>query len=111
VAGLAFIKYPELTFHHNRIDDAEELAKSCPRNLLRVQDGKVTLPQPADCPACGACVDAGEGAVDLGFEAGSYVFFFETDGSISALRALKEAMKLLRGRFESLNQATPEALA
>ncbi|HEX9708794.1 MAG TPA: DNA-directed RNA polymerase subunit D [Candidatus Thermoplasmatota archaeon] len=107
VAGLGFYKYPKLTFHHSRVDDAEGLAKSCPRDLLQVQDGKVTIPKPEDCPACGACVEAGEGAVDLDFEQGSYVFFFETDGSITALRALKEAMKALRARFEGFEKVSP----
>lgn len=111
VAGVGFFKLPELTFHHDKIDDPEELARSCPRDLLQVQDGKVTLPKPSDCPACGACVEAGEGTVDLGFEQGSYVFFFETDGSITALRALKEATKLLRARFEGFDQVATTANA
>ena len=108
VCGIGFYKLPVLDFDHARIDDAEGLAKSCPRNLLQVQSGKVTIPHPEDCPACGACVDAGEGSVDLTFEPGSFVFFFETDGSISALRAMREALGTLKGRFDGLREGADE---
>lgn len=108
VCGIGFYRMPKLTFHHNKIDDPERLAKSCPRDLLKVQDGKVTIPAPEDCPACGACVEAGEGAVDLDLEPHNFVFFFETDGSLTALRALKEAAKILQGRFDGfLEKAEP----
>ena len=91
-----------------RVETVNGLAKSCPRNLLQVQSGKVTIPHPEDCPACGACVDAGEGSVDLTFEPGSFVFFFETDGSISALRAMREALGILKGRFDGLREGADE---
>jgi len=106
VCGVGFFKYPNLKFHHAKIDDPAALAKTCPRNLLFVEGGKVVIPHPEDCPACMACVEAGEGAVDLEFEKDAFVFFFETDGSLSALRALKEALTILRGRFEALDAQT-----
>ncbi len=108
VCGVGFFKLPSLTFHHAKIDDAPALAKSCPRNLLFVEGGKVVIPHPEDCPACMACVEAGEGAVDLEFEQGTFVFFFETDGSLTALRALKEALKIVRARFEGLDEKSAE---
>lgn len=102
VAGIGFYKFPKLAFDAAKIDEPAALAKSCPRDLLFVEGGKVVIPHPEECPACMACVEAGEGSVDLEFEPGAYVFFFETDGSLTALRALKEALKILRGRFDAL---------
>jgi len=102
VAGIGFYKFPKVAFDHAAIDDPAGLAKSCPRNLLFVEGSKVVIPHPEDCPACMACVEAGEGSVEVDFEPGAYVFFFETDGSLTALRALKEALKILRGRFAGL---------
>jgi DNA-directed RNA polymerase subunit D len=108
VCGIGFYKMPSLTFHHAKIDDPQALAKSCPRNLLFVEGSKVVIPHPEDCPACMACVEAGEGAVEVKFEHGSFVFFFETDGSLTALRALKEGLKILRGRFEGLTEKSAD---
>lgn len=102
VAGIGFYKFPKLAFDALKIDDPAALAKSCPRDLLFVEGGKVVIPHPEECPACMACVEAGEGSVDVQFELGAYVFFYETDGSLTALRALKEALKILRRRFEGL---------
>ncbi len=103
VCGVGFFKYPKLTFHHQKIDDPQMIAKSCPRNLLFVEGSKVVIPHPEDCPACMGCVEAGEGSVEVDFEPNSFVFFFETDGSLTALRALKEALKILRARFEAMS--------
>ena len=108
VCGIGFYKMPELTFHHSKIDDPQALAKSCPRNLLFVEGSKVVIPHPEDCPACMACVEAGEGAVDVKFQHGNFVFFFETDGSLTALRALREGLKILRGRFEGLDEKSAD---
>ncbi len=102
VAGIGFYKFPKVTFDHAKIDDPATLAKSCPRNLLFVEGSKVVIPHPEECPACMACVEAGEGSVEVDFEPNAFVFFFETDGSLTALRALKEALKILRGRFAGL---------
>jgi hypothetical protein len=87
------------------------LARSGPREIFKVKDDQVAVAHPKDCPICAQGGKVGEGADELEFEPGAFIFSFETDGSITALRALKEAMKLLRARFEGFEKVKAAPMA
>ncbi len=81
-------------------------AASCPVDILRFGDGKLSVTEEVKCIDCHACEKACEhGSIRIEPDAERFFLRFETDGSLSAREALRYALKDLRRRLEEFREA------
>ncbi len=81
-------------------------AASCPVDILRFGDGKLTVTDEVKCIDCHACEKSCEhGSIHIEPDEERFFLRFDTDGSLSAREALRFALKDLRRRLEELREA------
>lgn len=101
-------RYRPIVKVDNRKMDGEKFPLDvCPPKILHRKDSKVTVEPEEDCVLCMQCVDAAkemnaEGAFDVRGDSTGILFYFETDGSMSAKDALLEALTILETKFSTL---------
>jgi len=81
-------------------------AASCPVEILKFGDGKLSVSDEVKCIDCHACEKVCEhGSIRIEPDEERFFLRFETDGSLSARETLRYALKDLRRRFEELREA------
>lgn len=104
VSGAGYRYYPTIEINSD-ICDSEDCVKACPRHVLDIVDGKLTVVDLESCILCKACVDVSDhGAIKVTGSDSKFIFEFETDGSLSAIVALKEGLRILHQKFEDFRE-------
>ncbi|NLL94208.1 MAG: DNA-directed RNA polymerase subunit D [Thermoplasmatales archaeon] len=94
-SGVGYKYMPVITVKSSK--RAQEIADSCPRGVFTVSaSGDLGVEKPLDCMLCDSCVevDGGESVEVVGDET-SFVFSFETDGSLSAETMILKACEVI----------------
>jgi DNA-directed RNA polymerase subunit D len=99
--GVGFKYYPEIKIDAKKCDRGGTCVKVCPRDVFVEGDKKIEVAEPEECTLCGSCVESCEtGAVTVKGNDTKFIMTFETDGSVSAQRALQYALELLTKKAE-----------
>ena len=85
-------------FAINGCNGCKECIEACPKGILRYEDGSVHVVDELKCTLCNLCAEAcKEGAITVTGDPESFVFYTESDGSISCkdllLRSVESLMK------------------
>jgi DNA-directed RNA polymerase subunit D len=124
VSGAGYKYYPEVEIDPALCTNEGDCVKACPRKVFMMDDDdkvRVDPEREEDCILCMACIEVcepardssegGEGersAVSVKDDENSFIFRFETDGSLSASDALLEACKRLEVRYAEFRDAMGE---
>jgi DNA-directed RNA polymerase subunit D len=94
--GHAFYKCMPKIVISGKIDNADAVAKACPRNIFKVKSGSLELNKDKvmDCNLCGACTDLTSG-IKLNESEDEYVFTVETWKQLQIKEILVQALKEL----------------
>jgi DNA-directed RNA polymerase subunit D len=104
VSGAGYSYYP-----HIEISEAcnvcRDCIKKCPRNILAIKKGKVVVQNLENCSLCKTCAEiCGQDAISVSGDPTRIIFQFETDGALTARRALQEALTILHDAYDGLGQ-------
>jgi len=77
------------------IENANEIADSCPVNAFDVKSGKLAVKNLNACHLCGACVDASEGKVRLNEKDTDFIFYVESFGQLDAGEIIEKAVEII----------------
>lgn len=87
---------PKFAMHE--CNGCKECVEACPKRILRYEDGSVHVTDELQCTLCNLCAEACEaGAITVTGDPQSFVFYTESDGSMSCkdllLRSVESLMK------------------
>jgi len=104
VSGVGYSYYPEIEIT-DECNGCMECVKACPRGILASKRGKVVIKNIEECNLCRSCSEVcGKNAIKVSGNPNKIIFQFETDGSITARRALIEALKILYKKYDELEK-------
>jgi DNA-directed RNA polymerase subunit D len=98
-SGVGFKYYPMIDINNRKIKKAEDVVAMCPVNILQIDDGKLKVTDPEKCTLCNSCADLEPEAIKIKGDPTKFIFTFETDGSLTAIKALNYAIDILEKRF------------
>ncbi len=105
VSGAGYSYYPEIEIT-DECDGCMECVKACPRGILASKRGKVVVKNIEECNLCKSCSEVcGKNAIKVSGNPNKIIFQFETDGSLTARRALVETLKILYKKYDELEKA------
>lgn len=82
--------------------DADRIAANCPRDVFTVNKKTLIVSDPESCILCRTCENediGGIGAVKVNADTTTFLFKFETDGSVDPATAVKYALDYLIAKF------------
>ncbi len=80
-----------------------ECVEACPKQIINYEDGAVNIADELQCTLCNLCVEACEsGALTVVGDPHSFVFYAESDGSMSCKDLLTASVESLRERANEL---------
>jgi DNA-directed RNA polymerase subunit D len=104
VCAAGYKNVPVITIS-DQCDMCKQCVDICPRNVYKVEKGKLAITDVNKCSMCKLCVETCDaGAIEIGFEGRSFIFTIETDGSYSAQEIITRATKSLRDRSLQLGE-------
>jgi DNA-directed RNA polymerase subunit D len=94
--GVGYKYLPIVTLKDDSGEDILKLEQICPKKVFSVEKKKLKVKDAKECSLCRSCVEyAGEGAVQVEADDRNFMFTFETDGSMSAEKALSAAVSIM----------------
>ncbi len=100
-SGLAYKYYPEIEIDEEMCEGCEKCIEACPVDILKIEDGKLTVTDVEECKLCSACEEAcGPEAIKVSGREDKFILTFETDGSLSSREILKKGLEVLQEKFE-----------
>jgi DNA-directed RNA polymerase subunit D len=103
--GVGYKYLPKVTLDPSRCEDCRKCVRICPRDVFGIVDDKVVVANEIECILCKSCVETCEtGAVEVDCDPTSFLFTFETDGSLSAKDTLVAALDILEAQFEMFRE-------
>ncbi len=103
--GVGYKYYPEIKIDAKKCDKGGSCVRICPRDVLVEGDKKIEVADAEACTLCMSCIEECEpGAIKVKGNPSKFVLTFETDGSVSAKRALQYALDLLAGKAEGFRE-------
>ncbi|MBR2254677.1 MAG: hypothetical protein IJ856_02500 [Candidatus Methanomethylophilaceae archaeon] len=78
-------------------DEVLECEAICPKKVFAVKDGKLAVVDEKACDLCRACTEhlSEKGGIVVEGDDTTFMFTFETDGSLTARQALDKAVEIL----------------
>lgn len=99
-SGVGFKCYPSIEIDAKKCDVGGMCVRRCPKKVLKKEGERIIAENIEECNLCRTCEDVCElDAIKVEGDDTKYIFHFETDGSMSAETALKEALKILENKF------------
>lgn len=110
-SGVGYRYYPIVEVDQKKCDGDGKCAEKCPRGVLKLDKKKAVVENLRACNLCNTCVEVCEyRAITVKGDETRFIFSFETDGSVPAMRALTYALKLLEERFTEFREKLGEEM-
>ncbi|NLN72302.1 MAG: DNA-directed RNA polymerase subunit D [Thermoplasmatales archaeon] len=108
--GVGYKYMPAVTVKSSA--NAKEVAASCPRKVFDIDGKDLIAARPLDCILCNSCVEVDGGkSVSVQGDDKNFVFSFETDGSLTAEKALMKAADLLSEKTKAFAESISDITA
>ena len=96
--GVGYSYVPKITIDPKRAsdDDVVAIAEMCPEGL-EVKKGELVVKDPVACGLCNGCIErlSETDGVTIDWDDSNFIFKYETDGSMTAQKALDVALDVL----------------
>ncbi len=105
VSGIGYKYYPMIKIDEKNCNLCGECVAACPRDILEIKRKKLVVKEEKDCILCRACVEAcAKDAISVEGDEKRIILQYETDLSLTAKDALKEALKVLHQKYDELEK-------
>lgn len=105
VCGIGYKYYPVIEIDKEKCNLCSACVDACPRNILEIKRNKITVRNIEECILCKSCSDScKKGAINVRGDGSRIIMQYETDGSLTAEKALKEALKILQKKYDELKK-------
>ncbi len=104
---------PGLIFYRNIVelnidkDCPKEAAQACPKNILKIENGKVVVTEPDECDMCEACVDLckkqGKDSIKI-IPTKDLLITVESFGQIDSEEIFKKSIEILKKDLETIGK-------
>ena len=94
-------------------DGCGKCVEKCPRKILKVREGKLTVVDELDCILCKFCEDACPKvppAIKVGYEKNSFLFTVESVGNLPPEELVAEAVDVMLSQVDDFDKAFREAV-
>ncbi|RUM34063.1 MAG: DNA-directed RNA polymerase subunit D [Archaeoglobus sp.] len=92
-----------------RIDEkcnvCRDCVLACPRQVLEINDGKISVRDPLNCSMCMECTNVCEENAISVEETDNYLFTIESVGSMPALEIFRRGVEVLMKKAEEMNKS------
>jgi DNA-directed RNA polymerase subunit D len=98
VSSAAYKYLPKLSIDPKKCNGCAECVKFCPKSILAIKNGKVTVEREIDCSLCRECerrCPQKPPAIRVGWDVSTFVFAVESTGALPPARIVKEAARIL----------------
>jgi DNA-directed RNA polymerase subunit D len=103
--GVGYKYYPIVKINAKKCDQSGACVRICPRDVLVEGDKKIEVADAEACTLCMSCIQKCENdAITVEGDKTKFVLTFETDGSVSAQRALMYALDILVEKAEAFRE-------
>ncbi|HUT27130.1 MAG TPA: DNA-directed RNA polymerase subunit D [Methanomassiliicoccales archaeon] len=103
--GVGYKYYPTVTIDQDKCDNGGSCIKVCPKQVMSFKDRNVQVIDNDACVLCGDCIKVCRtNAISVEGSEESFLFEFETDGSLSAQVALAKALESLENTFDEFRE-------
>jgi len=103
--GVGYKYEPKVAVDAGKCKDCERCMTDCPAQVFVLDGKKARVESPLRCTLCESCLSfCPTNAITLTADETSFVFKFETDGSLTAEAVLNKATSLLSERAENLGK-------
>lgn len=100
--GVGFKYYPVIKIDAKKCDKGASCVRICPRDVLIEGDKKIEVADLEACTLCMSCTKECElDAITVEGDPTRFLMTFETDGSVTAQKALQYALELLNEKAEA----------
>jgi DNA-directed RNA polymerase subunit D len=110
-AGVGYKYMPRVTVDAKKCTGDAKCVESCPVKVIKLDKKKAVVEEPRKCILCDTCEEVCENhAIKARGDPTRFVFTFDTDGAVPALRALLYALKFTEDRFTEFREKLGEEL-
>ena len=107
--GVGYKYRPHVEIDASKCDQGGSCIDACPKGVFAREGDTVKVVDEKACDLCKACVEVCEtGAVSVKGDENEFIFEFETDGSMTAQKALEKGLEILENRFEEFREQVSE---
>ncbi len=104
ICGIGYKYYPIIRISEE-CNLCGECIDACPKNILEIKNNKIIVKNEIDCTLCKSCEEVCKvEAIKVEGDEKRIIMQYETDDSISAKEALQEALKILKKKYEELEE-------
>lgn len=106
VCGIGYKYYPVIEIDEKKCNLCGACVEACPRDILQIKRNKLQIKNVEECILCKSCSEAcRREAINVKGDETRIIMQYETDGSMTAKEALKQALKILSRKYEELEKA------
>lgn len=103
-AAVAFYKYYPIVKVNGKIANPEEIVKACPKDAIKIQDGKISVNP--DCDLCNECLKfvKPEGSIELTGDNTRFIFNVETISGLKPDEIILNATDILKEKIKDFGK-------
>jgi DNA-directed RNA polymerase subunit D len=97
--------YPVVEINQKKCEQCKKCVEICPKHILEFKNNKLVVTDIEKCTTCKSCMEACESdAISVHGDERTFLFQFETDGSLTAKDALVESIEILGKKYEEFGK-------
>jgi len=108
VSSAGYKYKPSLTVDQKKCDGCQECVKICPKKILAIRSGKVTVEREVECTMCRECekhCPQKPPAIKVGWDDTVFVFYVESTGGLPPERIVEEGAKILARKASQMHKS------
>ncbi len=101
ISTVSYKYYPVVQFNEKNCTYCEDCVNACPRDIIKIENGKISAQNVINCSLCNQCVDVCEtNAVFITTTGTDFIFTIESTGALSTKEILLKSLKILNGKAD-----------
>jgi len=110
-SGVGYKYFPVIDVDAKKCNGDSKCVEACPAKIIKMDKKKAVVEEARKCLLCESCAEeCPEAAINVHGDQTKFVFTFETDGAVPALRALQYALKFMEDAFTEFREKLGEEL-
>jgi len=101
ISTVSYKYYPVVQFNEKKCTYCEDCVEVCPRDIIKIENGKIFSQNVINCSLCNQCMDICEtDAVSVTTTGTDFIFTVESTGALTTKEILLKALKILNEKVD-----------